>query len=126
MKTLLFLFILVATGVLHAANADPAEKLTSVPVSKRIAETIVPLVDYREASLPEIVADLNKISKKLDPDKVGVQFNLSEAAKGSEANISISLRNIPLIELLKYVTNLANLKYEVTSRNVVIKTLGEK
>ncbi|RYF38850.1 MAG: hypothetical protein EOO38_24175, partial [Cytophagaceae bacterium] len=43
-------------------------------------------------------------------------------ANQDEARITLSLQKIPLAEALRYVTGLANLKYEVTAQGVNVAT----
>ena len=123
---LLLLFIVLSCANGYAVKPESTDIQTIVPVSKRVAEMIVPRVEYRESSVADAVVHLNKLAKDLDPNKVGVRFELTPAAKRDETRITISVSNVPLIELVKYITSLANLRYEITATKVLIKTVGDK
>lgn len=43
---------------------------------------------------------------------------------GSNTRITLSLSNVPLIEVIKYITNLANLKYKIEPFSVLILPIG--
>jgi hypothetical protein len=123
MKALL-LSVLMLLGCAAGANAanpatDPLEA-TPAELGKKLERLVVPEVQYHEATLKEITRDLAVRSKALDPDKAGFTVTLTPAAEKTPSTITLSLRNVPMIELIKYVTNLSNLKYRLTKDNVVV------
>ena len=144
-------------------NVDPtlgnfvAEKKESGNIDriqKKLERTIIPKLDFKDATIREAVDYLKKKSIELDPvdePKTGVNIVLKLDAGssvgvpealppppvapggipgldagpppvapapalgggGSDARITVALSNIPLIEALRYVTGLANLKFKV-------------
>jgi general secretion pathway protein D len=136
-------------GVIGASAMRQAE------IMKKLNNIIIPEINFREAVITDVIKYLGDESRKLDPDKVGVNIvlQLGEAAPGpapapgapaapaaptapgaeapgAEAGapsevgggrkISLNLRNIPLIEALKYVTSAAGLKFRVESSAVLV------
>jgi len=122
-------------------------------IVRKLNEIIVPEINYREAVVSDVITFLSDESRRLDPDKVGVNIVLGggiatsaapaaapvappaapgappeagqPAAAGNTSEvegrkITLSLRNVPLIEALKYVTTLANLKYRVEPSAVIV------
>jgi len=124
-------------------------------IVRKLNEIIVPEINYREAVVSDVITFLSDESRRLDPDKVGVNIVLGggiaipstpatpptappaapapgappepgQPGGAGTANevegrkITLSLRNVPLIEALKYVTTLANLKYRVESSAVIV------
>ncbi len=122
-------------------------------ILKKLNEIIVPEINYREAVVSDVITFLSDESRRLDPEKVGVNIVLGggivtpgapaaapapapaapgaapEAAQPAGAGnageiegrkITLSLRNVPLIDALKYVTTLANLKYRVEPSAVIV------
>jgi len=126
MKALLLVLVFAISTVVSSAVKPDVAGAEKLDLTKRADGIILPKVDYREASVPEIVEHLNRASKDLDPDKVGVPIELSAAAKASNTKITLSLKNVPLTEVIKYITNLARLKYRITSSKVMIVSLDEK
>ena len=123
-------------------------------IQKKLERTIIPKLDFKDATIREAVDYLKKKSIELDPvdePKTGVNIVLKLDAGssvgvpealppppvapggipgldavpppvapapalgggGSDARITVALSNIPLIEALRYVTGLANLKFKV-------------
>ncbi len=115
-------------------------------VQSKMNRIIIPKLDLRDATIYEAVDFLQKKSVDLDvlepdPSRRGVNIVLKlddgRAANGfippledpngngpGEARITVSLTNIPLIEALKYVTALANLKFKVDPYAVTIVPQG--
>ena len=129
MKSLLLSLLLGLTLISSAATPAPKPNVDSVEGTTKRAETITyPRVEFRESKTSEVVAFLNKSAKDLDTEKIGVQLELTPAALAAakDTRITISLKNIPLLELVKYVTNLSNLKYKVIASKIVLMAMDEK
>jgi general secretion pathway protein D len=123
-------------------------------IMRKLNEIIVPEINYREAVVSDVITFLSDESRRLDPEKVGVNIVLGggiatataptaapaapaaapgappeagqPAGGGSDLEgrkITLSLRNVPLIDALKYVTTLANLKYRVEPSAVIVLPL---
>jgi beta-lactamase regulating signal transducer with metallopeptidase domain len=86
------------------------------------AGIILPKVIFEEASLPDVLQFLQQKSLEHDPAKKGL--NLILKAPGEPApgmiRISLSLREVPLSEALRYVAELANLKLRYDDDAVVL------
>ena len=133
------------------------EALRQQKITEKLNKIIIPEINYREAVVSDVVTFLSEESRRLDPDKVGVNIVLSGgiaapsatpgatppapptatpptpgpttgetagATAGGESpegrKITLSLRDVPLIDALKYVTTLANLKYRIESSAVIV------
>ena len=124
------------------------EAVRQAGIMKKLNEIIIPEINYREAVVSDVITFLSEESRRLDPEKVGVNIVLSggltapttpaptpttpptpaegqpSATAGSEGlegrKITLSLRDVPLIDALKYVTTLADLKYRVESSAVIV------
>jgi hypothetical protein len=123
MKTILLTILLglaCATLVVTAAsspNANSVEKIT-----ERAYKIIIPRAHLREASLQEVVEFLNKKSKELDPEKIGIELQVTAKglATADQTKISFALDNVPYVELLKYISHLASLEYEITASKIIL------
>ena len=58
------------------------------------------------------------------PGIPGVPGGIAGAVGGSSTRITLTLANVPLIEVIKYITNLANLKYKIEPFAVNIVPFG--
>lgn len=84
-------------------------------LAKRI---IIPNIDLRETSPSEAIDFLRERAKTLDPAQQGVNIVLKLPPSLAASRITISLRNIPLYEALRYIASLSNL--EITAQPSVI------
>jgi general secretion pathway protein D len=112
-------------------------------ITQKLNDIIIPEVNFREAAVSDVVTFLHDESVRLDPQHLGVNFVLSPdistapaapstappAAAAPETAavhevatrpITLSLRNVPLIEVIKYITGIANLKYRIEQSAVLI------
>ena len=97
-------------------NVDAKDVGGMSKIQRKLERIIIPKLEFKEATISEALSFLRKKSVELDPDepKTGViiQINFDETPV-ADTRITVSLSNIPLIEALKYVTGLANLKFKV-------------
>jgi hypothetical protein len=95
--------------------ADPVAGL------KRKLETLVlPQVTFRQASAHDVVMYLADQSRALDPEKTGINFVWLVPADATVAPVTLNLKNVPLGDVLRYVTELAGLKSRVDRHAVVV------
>lgn len=80
---------------------------------------IIPELNYHEAKPSDIFSFLSDESRTLDPERVGV--NILWEGKIDETNaVTISVRNMPLVDAVKYVCQLAGLSYRIETNAVII------
>jgi general secretion pathway protein D len=135
------------------------DALRQESIIKKLNEIVIPEINFREAAVSDAITFLGDESRRLDPEKVGVNIVLSsgiagaspktgpapaaaptaptapgaeatapattaaEAPESSGQRITLKLRNVPLIEALKYVTEGLGLKYRIESSAVIILPL---
>ncbi len=139
----------------------PKPELPTSPIGREVARQaeilkklngiVIPEINYRDAVVSDVITFLSEESRRLDPEKVGVNIVLSsgltaptpsgvpapsaappaegqppaptatEAVEGRK--VTLSLRSVPLIDALKYVTTLAGLKYRIESTAVIVLPL---
>jgi len=98
-------------------------KLTGKPdpsaeLKKTLESIVLPEVDFREASLQDVIAFLREESKKHTKDKTEINFVVM-LPEGKAPVITLSLRKIPMMELLRYISMLTGLQYKVDPHAVV-------
>ncbi len=120
------------------SEAAATEKAARDKIVRKVAAIIIPRIEFREASIREAFAFLEKKSRELDksepdPAKRGVKFRLNlhppqvagrdrEAGQMNpeETRLTVSLANIPLVEAVRYFTSLANLKFSIKSQAIEV------
>jgi general secretion pathway protein D len=109
----------------------------SAALSQKLKEIIIPELNFTDVDVADAIGYLEEQSRALDREKIGVNFVLKTASSESAApavdgnnaatsppsvnrSLTLSLRNVPLDEVLRFITNLTNLRYEVEEYAVYI------
>jgi len=90
-------------ALLRNTNFGLDEKLKNIFLS----------IDYTNTTIEEATNGLSIESKRLDPDHKGVNFIIQPEASSTAKPVTITLNNVPLGEALRYICQLANVKYKV-------------
>jgi hypothetical protein len=120
MKTrILATFALAFSGVLFAQSS--AETPT---IQQKLEKIIMPTVSFQNATIQQALEYLRVKSRDLDttsddPAQKGVSF-VVKMNGAAPAPISLDLKNVPLLEALRYCTELAGMKYRVESHAVMV------
>jgi len=95
-------------------------------VSQKLSSIVIPKVQFTDATVEEAIDFLRAQSRNLDtmetdPSEKGVNIIVKGDGGGEAApRISLDLANVPLAEALRYITDLAGLKYKVEPYAVVV------
>lgn len=127
---------------LHAQGQDkavpvepPAVREAKAALARKMDAILLPEFHLRDATLKQAVELLITRSRELDttntPDKrKGVNIRLHPEAEPEKASVSLVLKNVPLSEALRYVSELALMKIKVEADAVLLVPLwmdvGEK
>ena len=104
---------------------EPPGKTSTAAITHKLESIVFPKINFTDATVREAVEWLATKSKDLDADGQGVNIVLKLGDEElNKTRITLTLNNVPLIEVIKYVTNLANLKYKVEPFAVTIVPLG--
>jgi general secretion pathway protein D len=102
----------IATGIRGGREAIQ-QKLRDLKISR---------IDFSGASLEEVVEYLRVRSRDLDPAGRGIDFVVSLPPEYTAPPISLNLIELPLEEVLRYVTEIAGLAYRVEEYAVRLVT----
>ena len=122
-----FTFAMMLCAVSNQVSAQQASAPTSSARAKLLLKlkSIVISVNFDKADIATVVDFLSKKSKELDPDKQGINFVLNipdDAATNSDASVphpkihrevSMTLDNIPLLDLLQEIAQQTNLQFTI-------------
>ena len=101
---------------------DPREAQIAA-MTARIEQIMIPSLDFREANIKDVVLFLTETARRQDPSKQGVNILLMgmEDSMAMDANnITISIRDMSLLESLQYIVEMASLKFDVQPKAVAI------
>ena len=82
-------------------------------------------LEFREASVTEAVDFLRRKSVELDPEKKGLNIVLKAPPDLAKIKITLSLTDVPLLEAVRYVANLAALVVEPEDSALLLRAAGE-
>ena len=82
-------------------------------------------IDFTGATLEEVVEYLRVRSRDVDPTHKGVDFVMSVPADIPKRSISLNLIDVPIVEVLRYATEVAGVSYRVEEFAVRIVSLTD-
>jgi general secretion pathway protein D len=99
-------------------------------LTEKMDKIIFPTVSFANASVDEAIEYLRIKSKDLDldetdPTRKGVNIILRGGDAPGGSSISLDLKNVPMSEALRYITDLAQMKYKVESYAVVVVPISD-
>ncbi|MES2594156.1 MAG: Amuc_1098 family type IV pilus outer membrane protein [Verrucomicrobiota bacterium] len=115
---------------LQIENGTTGNKAPTVYLSQKMQKIIFPQVQFSGASIEEAVEFLRVKSRDLDvyetdPARKGVNIILKAGSDAPTASISLDLKDVPMTEALRYVTELAGMKFKVEPFAVLIVPVTE-
>ncbi len=98
--------------------------------SEKMQRIIFPTVQFQGASIDEAIEFLRIKSKDLDTverdaTKRGVNLILKSGQAPSTAQISLDLHDVPMVEALRYITELAGMKYKIEPYAVLVVPVSD-
>lgn len=87
-----------------------------------ISDLVFPTVQFRGATIPEVIEYFQIKSRDIDPTKKGVTFLANETVRTRPARINMDLKNITLFELIEIFARQARLDAELSDSNVMLHT----
>lgn len=95
-------------------------------LEKKLRNLRVPRAEFNGATLEETVEYLRVQARNLDPQGNGIGFvlNVDEATK--QKAITLNLQDVPLEELVRYITQMSGSAFRTEDNAVVITSLTEK
>jgi len=115
---------------LQVESTSTGSKAPTVYLSQKMQQIVFPQVQFSGASIDEAVEFLRVKSRDLDtfetdPARKGVNIILKAGSDAPTASISLDLKDVPMTEALRYVTELAGMKFKVEPFAVLIVPVTE-
>jgi len=85
-----------------------------------LQKMIVPKIEFREAALADVLGFLHKVSGELSVDKKPISFVFHAPSGTTVPPVTLSLQNVPLLDVLRYVTATTGLAYKVEPHAVIV------
>jgi len=109
----------------QGAAISPVERSSAQSIEQRLRQIIVPRVEFNQASIFDVINFLNIRSKELDPSPQKKGFNfVSKIGPDTPTNdVTMSVRDMPMLEVLRYACQLANVKFQIGEFAITIVPL---
>ena len=104
-------------GTTSAGKDSIVNKLNSI---------IIPVVDLAGASLDEVAEFIRIRSRDLDPAKKGVAIVMKVSAEQRQKPVTLNMTQVPLVEVIRYVTEMTGTSYRIEEFAVAIVSTAEK
>ncbi len=95
-------------------------------ITQKLRSIIFPHVDFAGATLEEVVELLRVRSHDLDPEGKGVSFVISVPPDARTKPIALNLYNVPMDEILRYVSEMCGVAYKVDEHAVIFLSMDER
>ncbi|MES2505214.1 MAG: Amuc_1098 family type IV pilus outer membrane protein [Verrucomicrobiota bacterium] len=94
-------------------------------IQQKLRDLKISQIDFSGATLEEVMEYLRVRARDLDPTGKGVDFVVSIPADHPARPISLNLKEVPIEEVLRYVTEIAGITYRVEDYAVRLVSLTE-
>lgn len=94
---------------------------TAANLRAMLQQLIVPQLDIRDAPVQDVLEQLRAHSRQLDPATNGVNIVWLASPEAAQKRITLTLRQIPLGEVLRYVAQAAGVQLHVEAHAVVYR-----
>ena len=90
----------------------------------KLERIIFPNIEFDDADIFSVIRFLNRLSKRCDPDKVGISVIAGFDKKTADEllKVTMSFSNIPMSEVLRYLCQNVGLKYKIEEGAVILGT----
>jgi hypothetical protein len=111
----------------EAAGPKPtAGNNSEAATTLKLHSLIIDRVNFNQLDIAAVMQFLAQKSKDLDPDHKGINFVLADLSHADpqhpvRRSVSVVLDNVPLSDLLTYITQQTNLKYSIEDNIVTFK-----
>jgi general secretion pathway protein D len=112
-------------GAERAQQADAGQKTGRASITAKLRDLRIERVDFTSATLEEVLEYLKVRARDLDPTKKGVDFVNGVSGDDSLRPITLNLVDVPIEEVLRYVTQVAGVNYRVEEYAVRIVPLTD-
>lgn len=94
-------------------------------IQQKLRDLKIAQIDFSGAALEEVVEYLRLRSRDLDPQGKGIDFVLRTPAETQSRLISLSLKDVPIEEVLRYVCDMAGLTFRVEEYAVMLLSAAD-
>jgi len=107
-----------------ATTTRTRERNVASSTYAKLERIIFPNIEFDDADIFSVIRFLNRLSKRCDPDKVGISVIAGFDKKTADEllKVTMSFSNIPMSEVLRYLCQNVGLKYKIEEGAVILGT----
>lgn len=95
-------------------------------IVQKLRTLVFPRVEFSGATLDEVTELLRVRTKDLDPQGGGISFVMNVPPESRNKPISLDLFNVPVEEVIRYVTEMSGVSYKVDDNAVVFVSQSDR
>ena len=93
---------------------------SATELRRKLSDTMIHELDVRDVPVTNVIEMLRAESEKVSADKTPINFVWQAPESSKAAKITLNLHNVPIGDVLNYVTEGAGLRYRTDAHAVVI------
>jgi hypothetical protein len=93
---------------------------SATELRRKLDDTIIHELNVRDVSVTDVIETLRAESEKLSADKTAINIVWQIPESSKVAKVTLNLHNVPLGDVLGYVTESAGLRYRADAHAIVI------
>lgn len=109
----------------EAIEGGPINRSNVADIEGRLRRLIVPRVNFEGAQIDEVAMFLRQQVTQLEPGRAPINFIPRIEAETPKSEVSLSLENVPMYDVVKYAAQVANLKFRIEEFAVLFLPLTE-
>jgi hypothetical protein len=87
---------------------------------RKLNDTMIHELNVRDSPVTDVLETLRAESEKVSADKTAINIVWQAPESSKAAKVTLNLHNVPLADVLKYVTESAGLRYRADTHAIVI------
>ena len=113
-----------AIGFLKLIAAQAKKDAGGTATEKALAALIVPQIQFKEATFGSALDFMKKKAGEISGGKQAVNFVVQPGIDQNTTTVTLNLRDIPFTEALRYLGELANVKFEYQKYAIMVRPTG--
>lgn len=109
----------------EAVEGGPITRSNVADIEGRLRRLIVPRVNFEGAQIDEVAMFLRQQVTQLEPGRTPINFIPRIEASTPKSEVSLSLENVPMYDVVKYAAQVSNLKFRIEEFAVLFLPLTE-
>lgn len=106
-------------------EGGPITRSNVADIEGRLRRLIVPRVNFEGAQIDEVAMFLRQQVTQLEPGRTPINFIPRIEASTPKSEVSLSLENVPMYDVVKYAAQVSNLKFRIEEFAVLFLPLTE-